>query len=150
MKVEIKNYKRFNGHDGQGFEATLYIDGIRACLISDDGWGGEWNWDILPKGDKVTIEFWEKCKALPQIKFEYGDGEFSMLDMCPEIWIEDNLLQIADQKVQCRGKVLIMEDGKFYTMGKWDAKFAELIETMIHVRHPNAQLINGKPVMATI
>lgn len=40
MKYEIKNLKTFNGHDGGGFECSLYRDGKRVATVFNSGCGG--------------------------------------------------------------------------------------------------------------
>ena len=147
MKAEIKNYKRFAGHDGQGFEATLYLDGKRAAVISDDGWGGEWNWGIMPNMLPYIEEFRAKCEALPNMPSEYfEDG----IGMDATIWIEENLLGIADAKKYCGGKITFIDDGKIWNMGKYNKNNHDQIIKALAVKYPNARLINGMPVVAII
>ena len=153
MKAEIKNYKRFAGHDGQGFEATLYLDGKRAAVISDDGWGGEWNWGIMPNMLPYIEEFRAKCEALPPMQTEWNN-ELGELDMDAVLWIEQNLLRIADAKSYAKGIVTYLDrnDGEIYKIParKYMKKYHDLIVTQLETHHPTAQLINGMPVVATI
>ena len=155
MKAEIKNYKRFAGHDGQGFEATLYLDGKKAAVISDDGWGGEWNWGIMPNMLPYIEEFRAKCEALPPCSFgTREDGSSYTVGMTAEIWIEQNLLHIADAKSHAKGIVTYLDrnDGEIYKIParKYMKKYHDLIVTQLETHHPTAQLINGMPVVATI
>lgn len=145
MNVQIKNYKRFAGHDGQGFDASLYIDGVRSAIISDNGWGGGWEWNIL-QPEKVEV-LKEKCDALPPTTF----SDFA-LDMDVDLWVEENLLQFADMKKSCGGKITFFKDGKFYTVGnhKYNAKQRINIEKQIRDVHPTAILVNGMKIVATI
>ena len=153
MKAEIKNYKRFAGHDGQGFEATLYLDGKKAAVISDDGWGGEWNWGIMPNMLHYIEEFRAKCEALPNMQTEWNN-ELGELDMDAVLWIEQNLLRIADAKSYAKGIVTYLDrnDGEIYKIParKYMKKYHDLIVTQLETHHPTAQLINGMPVVATI
>ena len=148
MKVELKNYKRFSGHDGQGFETTLYIDGKKVAIISDDGWGGEWNWHVQPECKEIVKKFQQKCLELPQIK---GYGE-TMLDMDADLWISEYLLERADMKKHAGSKVQLYDtaDGKFYSMGKYNAKQREQLITYIKAKYPTCELINGNPVVAIL
>jgi len=151
MKAEIKNYKRFAGHDGQGFEATLYLDGKMAAVISDDGWGGEWNWGIMPNMLHYIEEFRAKCEALPPCSFgTREDGSSYTVEMNDAIWIEENLLHIADAKSHANGKVMIIDGGEIYSYGKYKKEWREQIIASLAKKYPNARLINGMPVVATI
>ena len=40
-RVELKNLRRTDGPEGNGFEANVYIDGKFSGSLYDDGWGGE-------------------------------------------------------------------------------------------------------------
>lgn len=68
-QYSVKNYKHFNGHDGQGFDLTLYRDGKRIGTVSDDGWGGEYNYNLDP-GEMADLDAY--AKALPPYE---GFGE---------------------------------------------------------------------------
>ena len=39
----IKNFKTWSSHDGGGYQFTLYVDGKKFALVTDDGWGGPVN-----------------------------------------------------------------------------------------------------------
>jgi len=47
--IEIKNFKRTKGHDGQGFTLSLYVDNKRTAYVFDDGWGGPLRFEVLCK-----------------------------------------------------------------------------------------------------
>ncbi|KKN22182.1 hypothetical protein LCGC14_0917970 [marine sediment metagenome] len=157
MKVEIKNYRTFQAHDGYGYECSLYIDGERTAVITDDGYGEELNW--FPIGDHKSEQFQitgrrmhafiEKCKALPV----YVTKEGWELDMSWELFLDD-LVQLADIKAQAKGGKIIIkekEDGEFYTVGKgYKAKNRDRVLDAVANNYPNAFLVNGCKVEATI
>lgn len=45
-KLAVKNVKSFEGNEGIGFSATLYIDGKRAGYVKDDAWGGSYDYGL--------------------------------------------------------------------------------------------------------
>lgn len=48
MKYSVKAVKTFHGHDGVGWECSLYNpDGKRAAVVVEDGWGGDLNFHWL-------------------------------------------------------------------------------------------------------
>jgi len=56
MNYSVKNVKTFRGHDGDGFNATLYRDGKKIALVDDDARGGEFRYEWLDRdADKVDI-----------------------------------------------------------------------------------------------
>lgn len=45
--IEIKTYTTFKGHDGQPLrQATVYMDGKKIGMISEDAWGGPMNINV--------------------------------------------------------------------------------------------------------
>ena len=159
MKVEVKNYKPFHGHDGQGFDCTVYINGKRTAIVSDDGWGGPLNW--LPVGDYKSEafqtngsrfhDFTELCKQLPPEEVVF-DGEPTSIDMDWELWIE-KLLELADIKRQASGGKIIARnsDGEFHVVGKGYKKaHRETILAQLDKKLPNSFLVNGCKVEAEL
>ena len=39
-RITVKSVKTFAGHDGNGWQATVYLDGKKIGVCVDDGWGG--------------------------------------------------------------------------------------------------------------
>ena len=70
MKTELKNLKFFRGMEGQGFNADLWINGVKCIFIIDEGNGGCFNYQPYtynnPKADvvKANIELLEKHTCL--------------------------------------------------------------------------------------
>lgn len=65
----VKNIKTFTGHEGPGYNATLYRDGKKVALVIDDATGGEMEFEWLDfKAPRVTVD-WFNYKGEPdQIK----------------------------------------------------------------------------------
>lgn len=118
MKVEVKNVKKFHGHDGNGFDASLYVNGTRIAIVSDDGWGGEYMYDILDqeKFDALQAEVvkltW--CTAI------VNGGPKKTYPMDMDIFVGE-LVEEAFTKKDARGKVITKQDGETYI---WNIKFA--------------------------
>ena len=68
-KLEIVAYKKVRGHDGQGFNATLAIDGVKACHVDDDGWGGGFAYTWLSKDEKVNKANQDKLREAAKEAF---------------------------------------------------------------------------------
>lgn len=149
MKVEMKGLKTFNGHDGGGFEASLYIDGKRSAIIFDDGWGGEWQWTILEKDRVAALE--AKMEDQPPWTYDI-DGEEHSAPMTLDLWLDENVLALAEargaRKIQTLGP-----DGKVY---EWNQPYKKanrerIIEMM--EKSPKAEghkLLNGLPAIVEI
>lgn len=65
MKIEAKNIKTFRGREGEGFNATLYFDGVRACLVDNDAGGGQFRYEWL--SGKQNEE--KALQALTKVEF---------------------------------------------------------------------------------
>lgn len=73
MKIEIKNvkYAAFASEETHCFEATVYINGKRSFIASNDGKGGCNYYHTVNGVSRDIIEQAENfCKNLPLIKFE--------------------------------------------------------------------------------
>jgi hypothetical protein len=113
IKIGLKNVREFHGHDGQGFDASLYVNGKRTAIVSDDGWGGEWMFDVIDKKRFALLE--QAIKPLTWTS-EYDNSENPMtLDI-----FLNPLVDEAFEKKRARGKLLTKKDGEFY---RWNIKF---------------------------
>jgi len=105
MKLTIKNYKPAPniGPEGGAFSASLYADGKRVAVVSNDGWGGCNRYDPIDRGALKTVEEWAEAQHLT-----FDDGTevtFEKLD-----WVVAELIDAEEErswfKRQCRGKTL--------------------------------------------
>ena len=149
MKVEMKGYKKFNGHDGGGFEVSLYIDGKRSAIIFDDGWGGEWQWTILEKDRVEALE--AKMADQPPWTYEMHDKEYSV-DMTLDHWLDEKVLALAEARGSRKINTL-GPDGKVYV---WNAPYKkanrkqileQLDKSSQAVEHT---LLNGSPAIVEL
>ena len=117
MKVEIKGAKEFHGHDGQGFDASLYVNGTRTAIVSDDGWGGEWMYDVLHKENFAVLQ--EAIEPLTWIS-EYDKSENPM---CLDIFLS-GIVDEAFTKKDARGNVITKNASGLVQI--WNGKFKAL------------------------
>lgn len=144
MKVEAKGYKKFHGHDGQGFEVSIYVDGKRTARIFDDGWGGEWQYTIF--NQELLDALTEKVTALDPHVYEYNDEDEAKsftVDMSLDIWLDEHVIPLAEFR-SARKVFTRDEQGKFF---EWDVTYKKayrenLIKKLAKSR-PTHQMING-------
>jgi len=80
MNLTLKNIKTFNGNEGPGFSATLFIDGRKAGDVVDDANGGEYRYHVSGEDHATLLAH---AASLPR------DREDSQLS--PETWARCNL-----------------------------------------------------------
>ena len=56
MEFKIKNFKSFRGMEGIGFNATLFVDGQKACEIDDAAQGGEYDYNWVSDAIRQAVE----------------------------------------------------------------------------------------------
>tara|TARA_R110000772_G_C13310278_1_gene440245 strand:+ start:32061 stop:32576 length:516 start_codon:yes stop_codon:yes gene_type:complete len=69
----VKNVKTFHGHDGNGYEASLYQGKRRVALVVEDGWGGglQFHWLVGENVEGSSSSALEAhCGTLPQIPYQ--------------------------------------------------------------------------------
>jgi hypothetical protein len=120
MKIELKNVKHseFASHETDCFEASIYIDGVRAGIVENDGQGGCNRYH--PYEIEKTIN--EYAKTLPRVTTSMTDPHDSSK---PFVYHQDadtvisNLLTdhlyAKDLKRALAKKILyVKNDGKIY------------------------------------
>jgi hypothetical protein len=138
-KFELKNvqYLAANSRDSHCFSATLYVDGKRFCLVSDDGWGGETRFEPFSHGkygqlqSKLREFDAELLQEFGSETHERGDGStFTMQNEKVEYivcnLVNDFLLD-RDIKRDLSKRVLWQEEG---TTGVLQTQCARNKETL--------------------
>ena len=149
MNLTLNGIKTFNGNEGPGFSATLYIDGRKAGEVVDDANGSEYRYHVSREDHEALLKF---AATLPQ---DLKDGEEPFR---PETWARVALDSIVGKLVDdtesekrlkrhCSASVCYRlkgdEKGTFLKIapvgGKkrvadWDAWVAKTIEK-IRVKH---------------
>lgn len=153
MKVEAKGYKRINGHDGMGFECSIYVDGKRTCHIFDDGWGGEWQYTIFDQKRYDAMN--ERVTAMDPHIYEYeGDGgedKSFTIDMSLDIWLDETVMARAEARGARKVMTLNSDDGKVYEWSiTYKAKDRERLEAHIAKSKPTHALLNRVPAIVEL
>jgi len=80
-KVVLKNVKFHEGHEGQGINADVWINGVKCIHILDDGNGGCLDIDVLSYGAKdpdkiknLVKDLNEYVDSLPEKPLDFGHG----------------------------------------------------------------------------
>ena len=119
MKIELKNIKHseFASHETNCYEATIYINGKREGVVSNDGQGGCDS--VHPR--QLAQEIDAYAKTLPPVVCEWIDpktGEPFVLEQTHETIFGELLtdwLVDKDLKRSLKTKIIFMkEDGKVY------------------------------------
>ncbi len=149
MKVGMKGLKTFNGHDGGGFEASLYIDGKRSAIIFDGGFGGEWEWTILEKDRVEALE----AKMADQPPWEYEmSGNVHSSPMTLDHWLDENVLARAEAR-SARKIMTLGPDNKVY---EWNQPYKKVNrESILEMMKKSSQaeghtLLNGSPAIVEL
>jgi len=123
MNFSVKNIKSFNGREGVGYSATLYLDGKKFAEIFDDANGGEvevncfdyhshtkvkiktyidkdgvqQTWDVSPNYALLH----NYVLTLPQWKSLFSD---EMYDMTVGLFVEELVNKILEEKKLAKAK----------------------------------------------
>lgn len=54
-KIEFKKVKTFQGMEGEGLNADIYINGVKCLFMRDSGDGGEVDFDIIVSKDNAVL-----------------------------------------------------------------------------------------------
>jgi len=60
MKIELKNIKTFEGHDGIGLNADIFVDGVKTAHVHDGAYGGCYEYHTHNKEKMTQLEDWVK------------------------------------------------------------------------------------------
>lgn len=113
--VEVKNIKRFSGHDAHQISCTIYVDGKRTVTMLDDSWGGDYDYTVINE-EKWNI-FQEKVKQLPEIEFEGNPMKYNV-----NIVVAD-LIQLKEEekvsKKYAKNNTLVRFENENYDIGAY-------------------------------
>ena len=150
MKVQIKAYKEFHGHDGNGYEASIWVDGKRTAIVVEDGWGGGLQFHPLDHDRYEALK--AKVESLPPYiwddKFAELAGEETPMDL--ELYLGDLIEFAANAKN--RKVTTKSPDGTFYTWDGSPYKKAnhEKIQAQITKVNDGHIVVNRQPAVATL
>lgn len=87
MNIELKKVKTFIGNEGHGFNAEVWIDGVRTCLAIDDASGSiEYQFHVYDQAKFKELEAY--VETLPDHTWEY-DGKTHTIPASMEQVVED-------------------------------------------------------------
>jgi hypothetical protein len=130
----VKGLKTWTGREGVGAQTTLYKDGKKVGLCTDEGNGGEVDFrGHTIEAEKMVREF---VKSLPEYRFsdywkeQYGDEWDGQAKSDLESWtvavFADVMLNLAEEEKQlkklCKTKTVVRAEG-FQNFGIFDVKW---------------------------
>ena len=141
----VKNVKTFHGHDGGCWECTLYCDGKRVAICTEDGWGGElqFHWLNHRKWDNTDRQALDAfVLTLPKWGSRFSDDGKDDMDMDADLYVRklvDAFLTTKTVKKVLK-KLAIASSGKIYT---WNTKpDDERMRSFVAKNHPDAVILN--------
>ena len=149
-KIEVKNVKiaDFASEETLCFEATVYVNGVRAFKAENDGRGGcNFYHPVSQQGKSLLKLCNDWLETLPEEEHMFGEEVFS-LQPDLDIFLGD---MIADWELNkklkrdCRTKTLyrMPEDakGEFYV---FKVPYGAKIKAHIMAKYPTAEIINER------
>ena len=132
MKYEVKNLKTFNGHDGGGFECSLYKDGKRIGTVFNAGYGGCHEYTFADRTIEATVRAELTALAVEQ------DSEVAGYTEADDIYIE-HLLESYENNRQAKKGILFRKSaGALY-----ETYLAKgITEEALRFKFPNAVIWN--------
>lgn len=130
--IEIKNFKQCIGREGYAWSCSLYINGKRAAVVSNDGNGGSNFYDFDEKSRDLEKPFLRKMCKMPAVAEFLAESEgrhytpgFAAIDWTLVDIGFDSLIDAAEEKAwikkQLRTKVLYRAPGRPYKDGAWSS-----------------------------
>jgi len=94
-KIQLKNVQTFEGHDGIGLNADVWIDGVKCMHIHDGAYGGCMEYHNFtydnPKAEQIKVlikNFEDYIKTLPARTYIMG-GETHSMKMDMDLFITE-------------------------------------------------------------
>jgi hypothetical protein len=125
-QLKLTNVKTFQGREGYGLNADLWLNGVKICFVRDAGNGGCFDYDIYGDTDterrrnrETLKDIEEYAKSLPEKEYgpELGGGTYQ-----PDL---ENLINELFEEVEKK---------------KADKKMVKKMETHIILGVPNANI----------
>ncbi len=100
MKIEFKNTKTFQGREGVGLNADVYVDSKKCCFVMDDANGGPYHYTVYDQNSFDKLQ--EYVKSLPKRSFSTDSGKVIQYDMDLDILISEEYDKIRLQKEKAK------------------------------------------------
>jgi hypothetical protein len=95
-KVTIKNLKSFRGMEGYGFNADIYVNGVKSMFAMDGGNGGQIDYEVV-KGQESNVQL-----VKDYVKSISKKGEDS--DMELDIYIATKVDEFESLKLKAKNE----------------------------------------------
>ncbi len=156
--IMVRNVKTFTGHDGQGFNATLYVRGKRTADVVSlaDGGEFEYTWH-LPEGKRrhfggeLERELKAYAAALPGVECpELKRTLPQSLDMVVEDLVND-VLEERKYRRECRTKTLFTIKGDPDHLWQVARPYTPDLAVKLRAKHGDAlqEIINERYLVKT-
>jgi hypothetical protein len=119
MNVTVKNSKKADGRDGLMWSCDLYIDGVKAAHVYNQGNGGMtfFQWDNPTLGKS----FESFAQTTP-----HGSGEMLVSDLCDKLDTQKMLKRL------CKNKTVVkMKKNKEGEYSIWNVPFTQQVKEKI-------------------
>ena len=146
MDLELKGLKTMQGHDGLIFQCSVYIEGKRRFVASNDGNGGCNLYDRTNDDSRNWIRMAEEwAKSLPPRDVTLGETTVTIpcdLDLVIGEFV-DQEVERRWLKAKCRNATLFRTADT--PPDRWqsvDHRYTPEVRDWIHVRYPGAEIAN--------
>ena len=86
MKIELKNVKTFEGHDGVGLNADIFVDGIKTAHYHDGAYGGGGELSTFNREKMKQLEKW--ISEQPQKDYGTFKAKYDIDDLVNDLFAE--------------------------------------------------------------
>lgn len=144
MQLALKNIKIHAGlsEETTCYEAVLYVDGKRACHVSNRGTGGCDDQHWLPGSPRQAVE--DHFKAMPAYDEALSDGTRFTVQPDLESWCADALTEhavLADYARATKRAVVVVHGDKEYTF-KAKPPVTAALRAHVAAKYPGSTIIN--------
>jgi len=95
-KVTIKNLKSFRGMEGYGFNADIYVNGVKSMFAMDGGNGGQFDYEVV-KGQEANVRL-----VKDYVKSISKRGEDSDIEL--DMYIATKVDQYENDKLKAKNE----------------------------------------------
>lgn len=147
--LTLKNIKTFNGMDGVGFSASVYIDGKSVGEAIDEGRGGcislRMSMADRKRVEQICYDEVNANRSTFPYLFDESNSEATPKIFEPEgAWL-NHLVSLHDLekrlKSWCKTKVVLKEGAEYFTI---KMKYESRHEAALVAKYPNAEIVNKR------
>jgi hypothetical protein len=127
-KVVLKNVRTFEGHDGLGLNADVWIDGVKCMHLYDGAYGGEYEYTYLAHGAKEPAKVLsliknleDYVKSLPAEEWDFHGKKMS-IDPNMDTFLNEIYESMQLEKKMKRAILVGIPNGTSYQRISWTGK----------------------------